>query len=226
VVAVVVLVIVFRALPGGVDLTFVPRSVDPGSPSALAQALLAGAVGGVLGLISSQVEARMRDLRLYDRAPVLVALAGGLVVAVLATPSFLVLFSGTEDMRLLFDGSQSPAALTYGAAAKWLAMMVVFATGWKGGPVFPLIFVAGALAVAASAGVGVVPVILYAGGIAGAATGALRSMAAGALVTLLVVPASLFTLILTGAAGAGVVPFAVSRVSGDTVPSDGEPRSG
>jgi hypothetical protein len=161
----------------------------------------------------------MRALRLYDRAPVLVGLAGGLAIAVLAAPSFLVLFSGTEDMRLLFDGSQSAVALTYAAGAKWLGMMVVFATGWKGGPVFPLMFVAGALAVAASPGVGVVPVIVYAGGVAGAAAGALRSMPFGALVALLVVPASLFALIVAGAAGAGLVLFATSRANLISTPS-------
>jgi H+/Cl- antiporter ClcA len=108
----------------GVDTRTIPRtlgnsvaSLGFGAPLGPEAALVA-VVGGTFAWAT----------RLYDRAPVLVALADGLVVAVLATPSFLVLFSGTEDMRLLFDGSQSPAALTYGAAAKWRAMMVVFAT--------------------------------------------------------------------------------------------------
>lgn len=215
VVAAIVLVIVFRALPGGIDLTFVPRSVDPGSPDALAAALVAGFAGGVLGLVSRAAEARMRALRLFERAPVLTGLAGGLAVAVLAAPSFLVLFSGTENMRLLFDGSQSAATLTYAATAKWLGMMVVFATGWKGGPVFPLMFVSGAFAVAAGSAVGVAPVILYAGGIAGAAAGALRSLPFGALATLLVVPAPLFLLIVAGVAGAGLVLVATSRIGPD-----------
>lgn len=211
VVAGIVLFLVFRALPGGIDLTFVPRYGDPGSPGALVPALLAGVVGGVFGLVSDRVEGRMRALRLFSRAPVALALVGGLAVAALAAPSDLVLFSGTENMAVLFDGSASDATLVYAAAAKWFAIMIVFAAGWKGGPVFPLMFMSGALAVAAGNALGVEPVILYAGGIAGAAAGALGSMAFGALAALLVVPPSLFVLILAGAAGAGLVLVAQHR---------------
>lgn len=205
VVAAIVLFLVFRALPGGIDLMFVPRYDDPGSPGALLPALLAGVVGGVVGLISSRVEARMRALKVFYRAPVSAAFVGGLAVAVLAAPSSLVLFSGTDSMAVLFDGSTSDAMLVYAAVAKWVGIMIVFVTGWKGGPVFPLMFIAGALGVAAGHALGVEPVILYAGGIAGAAAGALGSMAFGALAALLVVPPSLFVLIIAGAAGAGLV---------------------
>lgn len=212
-VAAVALVVVFRALPGGVDLSFVPRSVDAGSPGALVAALVAGLVGGVVGVASNAVEARLRALRAYGRAPVVAGVLGGLAVALLAAPTSLVLFSGTQHMPALFDGSAPAGTLAYAAGAKWLGMMAVIAAGWKGGPVFPLLFITGALGVAAATGLGVAPVILYAGGTAGAAAGALRSMPFGALVALLVVPASLLALIVAGVAGAGLVLFAVQRAA-------------
>jgi H+/Cl- antiporter ClcA len=209
----IVVVLVFRALPGGADLAFVPRYSDPGSPSALILALAAGLVGGLLGVLTDGVEVRVRALRLFDRSPVAIACVGGLVVAALAVPSDLVLFSGTDNMHVLFDGSASDATLTYAAVAKWVGVMVVFATGWKGGPVFPLMFISGALAVAVGDVLGVEPVVLYAGGVAGAASGALGSTAFGALAALLVVPPSLFLLILAGAAGSGVVLVARRHAS-------------
>jgi H+/Cl- antiporter ClcA len=207
VVAGITLVMVFRALPGGVDLTFVPRPADPATPDLLIPALVAGLVGGGIGVLTDRVEAMARARRLFDRAPVPVALAGGLAVAALATPSHLVLFSGTDSMPALFDGSTSDATIAYAAGAKWVALMLVFATGWKGGPVFPLMFIAGASAVAGGHALGIEPVALYAGGIAGAATGVLGSLAFGALAALLVVPPGLFVLVLAGAAGAGLVLF-------------------
>lgn len=219
IVAGIALFMVFRALPGGIDLSFVPRYDDPGSAAALIPALIAGLVGGVLGLVSSELEAHIRALRLFDRAPVLFGIAGGIVVALLAGPSFLVLFSGAENAASLFDGSTSDAGMAYAAGAKWIALMVVFACGWKGGPVFPLIFISGGLALAAGGGLGIEPVILYAGAIAGACTGALRSMAFGALATLLVVPASMLALIVAGAAGAGLVIAVHSRRTPEPQPA-------
>lgn len=210
-VAGIFVVLVFHALPGGVDLRFVPRPSDPAAPGAVIPALVAGLVGGAFGLVTDRVEGRMRDRRSYDRAPVAVAVVGGLVVAALAVPSPLVLFSGTEHLRALFDGSTSDATLVYAAAAKWVAIMVVFATGWKGGPVFPLMFMSGALGVAAGHALGVEPVVLYAGAIAGAASGALGSVAFGALAALLVVPPPLLPLVVAGSAGAGAVLYVSGR---------------
>ena len=101
--------------------------------------------------------------------------------------------------------------LLYGGAAKLVAMLVVIAAGWKGGTVFPLMFIAGALAVGAADVLGLQAVVLYAAAIAGAVAGALRSVALGVVVALLVVPASLTLVLLAGAASAAVVLRASAR---------------
>jgi hypothetical protein len=81
----------------------------------------------------------------------------------------------------------------------------VIALGWKGGPIFPLMFISGALAVAAGDALGIEGLALYAGGVVGAVAGGLRSMVLGVLVALLVVPSSLLLPMVAGAAGAGLV---------------------
>jgi H+/Cl- antiporter ClcA len=215
VIAGIVLVLVFRALPGGVDLSYVPTSASPGAASAVLLAVAAGIAGGVLGLGSVHLEGRLRGLGLFDRAPLLTGVVGGLIVAILAVPSFLVLFSGAEQMGALFDGSTSTGEMFYAGVAKWAGLLIVITLGWKGGPIFPLMFISGALAVAAGDAFGVEGLALYAGGVAGAVTGGLRSMALGVLVALLVVPASMVLLMVAGAAGAGLVLRGERHLAGD-----------
>lgn len=198
-------VAVFRELPGGIDLSFVPIPENPAGLTAVATATIAGLLGGMLGKFSSSMHARVRNQGWFRRSPELVGIAGGLVVALLASGSFLVPFSGAEQVGALFDGSIDAAEMTYAGVAKWLGLLVVLATGWKGGPIFPLMFVAGALAMAAGDAFGFDGVIIYAGGIAGVVTGVLRSIALGVIIALLVVPPALLAPLLVGGAAAGLV---------------------
>lgn len=215
VIAGIVLVLVFRALPGGMDLSYVPASASPGAASAVLLAVAAGIAGGILGLGSHHLEGRLRGFGLFDRVPLLTGVAGGLIVAILAIPSFLVLFSGAEQMGALFDGSTSTGEMFYAGVAKWAGLLIVITLGWKGGPIFPLMFISGALAVAAGDAFGVEGLALYAGGVAGAVTGGLRSMALGVVVALLVVPTSMVLLMIAGAAGAGLVLRGERHLAGD-----------
>ena len=207
----VVLVVVFHALPGGPDLSFVPPYEFGGDIAVLAMAVVAGAAGGVLGLVATRLQDRVRDLRLFDRSPLLVGPVGGLIVAVLAVPSTLVLFSGMEEMSVLFTRRIDGMELLYAGAAKLVAMLVVIAAGWKGGTIFPLMFIAAALAVGVADVLELEPVVLYAAAIAGAVAGALRSVALGVIVALLVVPASLLMVLVVGAAAAAIVLRAAAR---------------
>jgi H+/Cl- antiporter ClcA len=216
VVAVITTVLVFRAIPGGVDLAFVPAYESPGSGKALVIAVLVGAIAGAGGIATSAVESRVRGLRLFDRAPVILGILGGLVVAALAVGSSLVLFSGAEQMQSLFDGSASNAELWYSAGAKWIALIAVFALGWKGGPIFPLMYISGAIGIAAGAslGLGDEALILYAAAIAGSVSGHLKSVVFGVLIALLVVPVSMLVLLIAAGAGAGLVMRVARHSSG------------
>lgn len=205
------LIVVFHALPGGGDLSFVPGTGGGGDVGFLVLALATGLAAGLVGVVARRSESFVRDLRLFDRVPLLVAPAGGLVVAVLAVPSTLVLFSGAENMAALFTGDAEPTELLYAGAAKFAAVLVVIAAGWKGGTIFPLMFISATLAVGVADLTGLDPAVMYAAAIAGGVAGHMRSLALGAIVALLVVPASLLMLVIVGAAG-GTVAL---RVAGE-----------
>jgi H+/Cl- antiporter ClcA len=224
VVAVITTVLVFRAIPGGVDLTFVPEYEGPRSGKVLAIALLSGAIAAAGGIATSAVESRVRARRLFDRAPLILGILGGLIVAALAVGSPLVLFSGAEQMQSLFDGSASNAELWYSAGAKWIALIAVFALGWKGGPIFPLMYISGAIGIAAGASLdfGDEALILYAAAIAGSVSGHLKSVVLGVLVALLVVPASMLIILIAAGAGAGLV-LRVARHSDRGSEADASP---
>lgn len=197
-------VIVFRELPGGIDLSFVPIPEEPAALQAILLAAIAGLLCGVIGLSSARLHGRLRNLGLFTRSPEVAGVLGGVLVALLAIGGLEVLFSGAEEVRALFDGSLSVPDMAYVGAAKWIALAVVLAAGWKGGPIFPLMFCMGALAVAAGDALGLEVSVLYAGAIAGVVTGALGSIALGVLVALLVVPPALLVPLIVGSAAAGI----------------------
>lgn len=195
---------VFRTLSDGADLSAVPAVGDEGAVGVLLLALATGVLAGLVGIVARRLESGARALRLFDRIPLLAAPLGGLLVAVLALPSTLVLFSGAEEMSALFAGDADPLELLYAGGAKLAAMVVVIAAGWKGGTVFPLMFIGAALAVGVAGIAGLDPAVMYAAAVAGVVAGHLRSLALGVVVALLVVPGSLLLVLIVGAAGGTV----------------------
>jgi H+/Cl- antiporter ClcA len=202
--------VVFRALSDGENLSFVPAYEGGDDIATLALAFVTGAAGGVLGLVARTLEDRGRALRLFARAPLISAPIGGFIFVLLALPSTLVLFSGHEQMAALFERPVAAGELLYAGAAKLVAMVVVIAAGWKGGTIFPLMFIAGALAVGIADVLGLQPVVLYAAAIGGTVAGALRSIALGLFISFIVVPTALAPIILVGAA-AGVIVLRLQR---------------
>jgi H+/Cl- antiporter ClcA len=194
----------FWLIPGGVTTAFVPESSSALGPTLLL-GFLTGLAGGALGMLTARVEVTTRSLRFFRERPYIAGIVGGLIVAIAASQSTLVLFSGADQMSALFDGSVADGELFYASGAKWLALMVVFAAGWKGGPIFPLMFISGALAVATAHSIDADPSVMYAAGIAAAVAGAMDSAILGIAVALLVVPTSLIVPILLGAAAAALM---------------------
>jgi len=202
---------VFHWLPGGSDTSFVPEVGDASEVGVLILALATGILGGVLGIAARRLEARARALQLFKARPLISAPIAGLAVAVLAIPSSLVLFSGTEGLTELFTGEADAGELLYAGGAKFVAMLLVLAGGWKGGTIFPTMFIAGALAVGVADLAGLDSAVLYAAAIAGAVAGHLRSVALGAIISLLVVPPALLVTLVLGALGGSVALRGVAR---------------
>ena len=165
----------------------------------------------VIGLIVALIVPVVRGIALRIRTaqgrfglgPVI--LAGGFVVGLLA---FLVDLGGGKYQDVLFSGQDSIPALLGASAgslvvfvviAKALAYAVSLGSGFRGGPVFPAIFIGTSVAV-------MVGFLTDMSHTAAVAIGTACGMAA---FTRLIVTSLVLSLLLTGTAGAGAIPAAV-----------------
>jgi len=124
-----------------------PRIID------LGYALLVGFIAGFIGLMFKVIFGIMHLLfgRLNKR-PVVCAVIGGLVIGAIGSFLPLTLYSGQNQLLQIIH---NPAA--YGIGILLLMMLVKsfltstsFATGFEGGPIFPLLFIGGAMGLAIS----------------------------------------------------------------------------
>ncbi|PVY97949.1 chloride channel protein [Actinomycetospora cinnamomea] len=153
--------------PVSLVLPDLPAFVRP-DVAQFAWAVVIGLAAAVLGTTISWTALRLRSV--VDRAPVLLTTAAGLVVAVLAAlyalgtgnPTSDVLFSGQESLPALLAGptAYSLGALVLLVACKALGYAVSL-SAFRGGPIFPAMFLgaAGGLALAPLPGLSVVPAV-------------------------------------------------------------------
>ena len=170
--------------------------------------LTAVAVGLVTALIILAVQRLGRDtasLRGRGLSMPVLLLAGGLAVGLIAlaadglgAESRDVLFSGQSSLPSLVS-EESVSVLFVLLAAKALAYAVSLGCGFRGGPIFPAIFLGTAVALLAAEWTGMSPTVAVA---AGAAAGV--AVASGLLFTSVVLAT-----LLVGAAGLDAVPAAV-----------------
>jgi H+/Cl- antiporter ClcA len=174
----------------------------------LADLLVAVVVGilGALVVVAARRLAGPLDARARRRADLpIVLVGGGLAVGLLAqTADWLgadsqdVLFSGQASVPDLVSSDSTKIVLIL-FVAKAIAYAVSLGCGFRGGPVFPAIFLGIALATFASVWFDVSPPLAVA---VGAAAGT-------AAVTRLLVTSSLFAALLVGPQGTDAVPAAV-----------------
>ena len=194
---------------GGLEAPgLVVPNLPPYNGTHLADLHVAIAVG-ILGALVVVVARRLAgplDARARWRADVpLLLVGGGLAIGLLAqTAEWL----GADSQDVLFSGQASVPALVASDStkiililfvAKAIAYAVSLGCGFRGGPVFPAIFLGIALATFASVWFGVSPTLAVA---VGAAAGT-------AAVTRLLVTSSLFATLLVGPQGTDAVPAAV-----------------
>jgi chloride channel protein, CIC family len=106
-----------------------------------------GAIGAAVGLILIAVF-RIVDgaFRPLDRAPVVKATLGGVGIGLVAlVAGEETLFSGEKELESLLNnpGSETVAALLLIVAGKMVAISLSMATGFRGGRIFPTVFVGG-----------------------------------------------------------------------------------
>lgn len=143
--------------------------------------LAAAAIGVVMGLaavvVGKVLVAVVSSMRRLDNRPVLRGVIGGGVVAFIAFAMPLTLFSGAGPLQTVFD---QPAALGVGfllvlALLKTVALGASLGGGFYGGPIFPVLFIGGALGAAIHLVVPEIPFAIAAGS-AMAALGAALAM--------------------------------------------------
>jgi H+/Cl- antiporter ClcA len=173
-------------------------------------------VGVVVGVVAAVIVAAVRRSaeRLADTGPrrlgmPLLLVAGGLAVGLIAqTADWL----GADSQSVLFSGQSGVPAIAATTSTKILLILLLakavgygisLGCGFRGGPVFPAIFLGIAVAELAHTWFHVSPTL-------GVAVGAAAGMAAG---TRMLITSTLFAGLLVGSAGLDAVPAAVLAAS-------------
>jgi H+/Cl- antiporter ClcA len=124
-----------------------PRLID------IVWALLVGVIAGFAGLMFKVIFGFMHLIfgRL-DKRPVARAVLGGLIIGAIGSFLPLTLYSGQNQLLQIIH---NPAAFDIGLLllmmlAKAFLTSTSFATGFEGGPVFPLLFIGGTMGLAIS----------------------------------------------------------------------------
>jgi H+/Cl- antiporter ClcA len=138
-----------------------------------------GAAGAAAGLLLIVVfRAINQTFRPLDTVPVLKAALGGLGIGLVALVAGQeTLFSGESELESLLQhpGSKSVATLLLIVAGKIVALSLCMATGFRGGRIFPVVFIGGTLGLAIHEAFTSVPLaVAAAAGMAGAAMTILR----------------------------------------------------
>jgi chloride channel protein, CIC family len=123
----------------------------------LGSAVLVGIIAGVIGILFKVVFGVIHIVFTpLKKRPVVLAIVGGVVIGLIGSFLPLTLYSGqTQVTQILHTAEANPAAYTVGfllllVVVKALLTSTSFATGFDGGPVFPLLFIGGTLGLAIS----------------------------------------------------------------------------
>jgi len=190
-------------------LTSVPPAVPP-TLASLGWALVMGLVGAVLGWLIRSVGLWLRPIVHLNR--VLVTAALGLLIGITAMAYQLI--SGRSFTQVLFSGQEALPELVENAADYSLAVMILLIackaiayglslSAFRGGPVFPSMFIGAAVGIAASG----LPGMNLAAGI-GMGIGAMC-----AAMLRLPLTSTLLAVLLMGVDGVAVTPQVVVAVA-------------
>ncbi|MFL6498086.1 MAG: chloride channel protein [Nitrososphaera sp.] len=116
-------------------------------------ALLVGVIAGCIGIIFKLIFGIVqRVFTPLEKQPIHRAIIGGLVIGLIGSFLPLTLYSGQDQLLQIIHNSAA-----FGIGLLILLMLVKalltstsFATGFEGGPIFPLIFIGGTLGLAIS----------------------------------------------------------------------------
>ncbi|MGZ3609964.1 MAG: chloride channel protein [Ktedonobacteraceae bacterium] len=123
----------------------------------LGSAVLVGIIAGVIGILFKVIFGVIHLVFApLKKRPVVLAIVGGVVIGSIGSFLPLTLYSGqTQVLQIIHNSAANPATYTVGfllllVVVKALLTSTSFATGFDGGPVFPLLFIGGTLGLAIS----------------------------------------------------------------------------
>ncbi len=123
----------------------------------LGSAVLVGIIAGVIGILFKVIFGVIHLVFApLKKRPVVLAIVGGVVIGLIGSFLPLTLYSGQAQVtQILHNSAANPAAysvlfLLLLVVVKALLTSTSFATGFDGGPIFPLLFIGGTLGVAIS----------------------------------------------------------------------------
>jgi H+/Cl- antiporter ClcA len=122
-----------------------------------------GGMGAALGLLSVIILGWVdRVTRLLNQQPLLLNILGGLGIGWMAIPLPLTLFYGEHQIQTMIDqrAMLGPGFLLLTAIGKLLTMSICLKTGFRGGFIFPLLFVGAAVGLALSEWIPALPTTL------------------------------------------------------------------
>lgn len=212
-VAAVVGIEVFQELLGEPFLSYQLPPVGDLRARDLGYAALIGVGGAIVGrLFMATLRATHRRVDRHTlRRPLLLAAAGGLAVGLLGLGGdHLTLFSGESSLQTLIDDRSSLglAALAYVLVAKLAATVVSMTTGFRGGQIFPVMFLGAAFGVLVAELTGDVPDgAAIACGMVATTVAVMRVPIAAILIVTFFVGADVIPVVVIAAVAAYIVSF-------------------
>lgn len=212
-VAAVVGIEVFQELLGEPFLSYQLPPVGDLRARDLGYAALIGVGGAIVGrLFMAALRATHRRVDRHTlRRPLLLAAAGGLAVGLLGLGGdHLTLFSGESSLQTLIDDRSSLglAALAYVLVAKLAATVVSMTTGFRGGQIFPVMFLGAAFGVLVAELTGDVPDgAAIACGMVATTVAVMRVPIAAILIVTFFVGADVIPVVVISAVAAYIVSF-------------------
>ncbi|WP_328474833.1 ion channel protein [Actinoplanes sp. NBC_00393] len=174
------------------DMAISLPAEDIGGPTHVAIAVLIALVAGAAGVAAAYVLDPLHRILHRITNPVALLTAAGLVLGLLgALGGPITLFKGLDEMKDLSSYAATTTALGFLglAAVKLVAMLVASAAGFRGGRIFPMVFVGAALGYCAHAFWPQLPVTLtVAAAITGIVVAATRNGWLSLFLALAVVP--------------------------------------
>jgi H+/Cl- antiporter ClcA len=118
----------------------------------LGSAVLVGVIAGVIGILFKVIFGVMHLIFApLNKRPVIRAIVGGVVIGLIGSFLPLTLYSGQDQLlQIIHNAAANPAAYSVGlllllVVVKALLTSTSFASGFDGGPIFPLLFIGGTL---------------------------------------------------------------------------------